>query len=177
MGLKHWWARVRGSRAPEPPRLVVPAVPTEAELVAGLARTEALVSGGQVPAAVASRVRRVAGTVRQTLPRLRNLGTGSPEAYSVMATVTDYLPAALGAYTRLPRQWADSRPVEDGLTSLMLLINTLDLLASSMDAIFDAAVRVDANALVVQGRFLQEKFGQPSASPGLGPPTGSGGAL
>ena len=32
----------------------------------------------------------------------------------------------------------------------------------------DAAVRVDANALVVQGRFLQEKFGHPSTSPGLG---------
>ena len=41
----------------------------------------------------------------------------------------------------------------------MLLIDALDLLASSMDAIFDAAVRVDANALVVQGRFLQAKFG------------------
>ena len=47
----------------------------------------------------------------------------------------------------------------------MLLIDTLDLLASSMDAIFDAAVRVDANALVVQGRFLQEKFGHPSSEP------------
>jgi hypothetical protein len=48
----------------------------------------------------------------------------------------------------------------------MLLIDALDLLASSMDAIFDAAVRVDANALVVQGRFLQAKFGHsPSELP------------
>ena len=48
----------------------------------------------------------------------------------------------------------------------MLLVDTLeDLLAGSMDAIFDAAVRVDANALVVQGRFLQEKFGHASSDP------------
>ena len=49
------------------------------------------------------------------------------EAYSVMATATDYLPEAIGAYTRLPRQWADSRPIENGKTSLMLLIDQLDL--------------------------------------------------
>ena len=36
--------------------------------------------------------RAVSTTVRDTMPRLRNLGLGSPEAYSVMATATDYLP-------------------------------------------------------------------------------------
>ena len=81
------------------------------------------------------------------MPRLRNLGLGSPEAYSVMATATDYLPEAIGAYTRLPRQWADSRPIENGKTSLMLLIDQLDLLSATMDKIFDAVVRVDADAL------------------------------
>ena len=43
---------------------------------------------------------------------------GSPEAYSVMATATDYLPEAVGAYLRLPRHWADTRPIENGKTSL-----------------------------------------------------------
>ncbi len=64
-----------------------------------------------------------------------------------MATATDYLPEAIGAYTRLPRQWADSRPIENGKTSLMLLIDQLDLLSATMDKIFDAVVRVDADAL------------------------------
>ena len=122
-------------------------MPTEADLLAALDATDASVAGGAVPAPVASRVRRITGTVRETLPRVRNLGLGSAEAYAVMATATDYLPEALGAYTRLPRQWADSRPVEDGKTSLMLLIDALDLLAGTMDTIFDAAVRVDADAL------------------------------
>ena len=112
-----------------------------------LDRVEDMVGGGVVPAPVQSRVRRVAQTVRETMPRLRNLGLGSPDAYSVMATATDYLPEAIGAYTRLPRQWADSRPIENGKTSLMLLIDQLDLLSATMDKIFDAVVRVDADAL------------------------------
>lgn len=167
MSVRDWWDRLNG-RAPEPvaDEVVLDRVPTEEDLLAALDATDASVAGGSVPAPVASRVRRITRTVRETLPRLRNLGLGSAEAYAVTATATDYLPEALQAYTRLPRQWADSRPVEDGLTSLMLLIDALDLLASSMDAIFDAAVRVDANALVVQGRFLQEKFGHtPSELP------------
>ena len=161
MGLRQWWGRVTGAApAPAPgPEPVTSSVPTEADLLAALQRTEALVADGAVPGPVASRVRRVSSTVRQTLPRLRNLGQGSPEAYSVMATATDYLPEALGAYTRLPRQWADSRPVENGKTSLMLLVDQLDLLGATMDKIFDAVVRVDADALVAHGRFLEAKFG------------------
>ena len=172
MSLRDWWDRLTG-RAPEPApaEVVLDKVPTEEDLLAALDATDAAVADGVVPAPVASRVRRITRTVRETLPRVRNLGLGSAEAYALTATATDYLPEALAAYTRLPRQWADSRPVEDGLTSLMLLVNTLDLLASSMDAIFDAAVRVDANALVVQGRFLQEKFGHASSgTSGLGLP-------
>lgn len=168
MGLSSWWARLTGS-TPDPvadESVVLDKVPTEADLLAALEATEAAVAGGQVPAPVASRVRRITRTVRETLPRVRNLGLGSAEAYALTATATSYLPEALEAYTRLPRQWADSRPVEGGLTSLMLLIDTLDLLASSMESIFDAAVRVDANALVVQGRFLQEKFGRASSELG-----------
>ena len=37
--------------------------------------------------------------VRQTLPRLANLGLGSSQGYSVMATATDYLP---GGHRQLP---------------------------------------------------------------------------
>ena len=164
MGVRDWWARLTGGApAPSPvEEVVLDKVPTEADLLAALDAAEASVAGGRVPTPVASRVRRITRTLRETLPRVRNLGLGSAEAYAVTATATSYLPEALEAYTRLPRQWADSRPVEGGKTSLMLLIDALDLLAGSMDQIFDAAVRVDANALVVQGRFLQAKFGHSS---------------
>jgi hypothetical protein len=152
-------------RPTQDPVSTVPAVPTEADILKAIDRVDAIVSGGAVPAVVASRVARVSRTLRETLPRLRNLGVGSSQAYTVMATATDYLPEAVGGYLRLPRQWADSRPVENGKTSLMLLIDQLDLLAATMDKILDAVVRVDADALIAHGRFLQEKFGQ-SQGPG-----------
>ena len=177
MGLKEWFARLTGrapAAAPPPPRVTL-AAPTEADILAALDRVQAMISGGVVPAAVESRVRRVCTTVRETMPRLRNLGLGSPEAYSVMATATDYLPEAITGYTRLPRRWADSRPIENGKTSLMLLIDQLDLLAATMDKIFDAVVRVDADALVAHGRFRQEKFGHTSTGGDLDlrqPPAG-----
>ena len=120
-----------------------------------------------VPAPVASRVSRVSRTVRDTIPRLSNLGAGSPQAYNVMATATDYLPEAVGGYLRLPRQWADSRPVDHGKTSLMVLIDQLDLLGATMDRVFDAVCRADADALVAHGRFLAEKFGTASTGGAL----------
>jgi hypothetical protein len=170
MGFKDWIAAFTGRR-PQPSETQIvpatPAAPTESDIMHALDQVEQIVDEGAVPAPVESRVRKVAQTVRDTMPRLRNLGLGSPDAYSVMATATDYLPEAVGAYLRLPRQWADSRPIENGKTSLMLLIDQLDLLSATMDKIFDAVVRVDADALIVHGRFLQEKFGHPSTGGGL----------
>jgi hypothetical protein len=141
MGLKEFLARITGRAPVAPPLPPTPAAPTEADILAALDRVVAMVAGGSVPAAVQSRVKRVAETVRQTMPRLRNLGLGSADAYSVMATATDYLPEAIGGYTRLPRKWADSRPVENGKTSLM--------------------------SLIAHGRFLQEKFGHASTGGSL----------
>lgn len=149
----------RDEQGPAVERLVVPTVPTSADLLASLDRVEAMVSGGAVPAPVASRVRRIDRVVRDTIPRLSRLGSGSPRAYTVMATATNYLPEAIGGYLRLPRQFADNRPVDRGKSSLMVLIDQLDLLASTMDQVFDAVCREDADALVAHGRFLAEKFG------------------
>jgi hypothetical protein len=148
-------------------RFAAPTVPTSDDLLAALARVETMIAAGAVPAPVASRVRRIDRVVRDTIPRLASLGAGSPQAYSVMATATDYLPEAVGGYLRLPRQFADNRPVDKGKSSLMLLIDQLDLLASTMDKVFDAVCRDDAAALVAHGRFLAEKFGTASTGGSL----------
>jgi hypothetical protein len=151
-------------RTPAAPRLVLPPAPKATDVLAAVARVDALVDEGAVPAPVASRVRRVTAVVRETVPRLDRLGAGSPQAYSVIATATDYLPEAIGGYLRLPRDWANSRPVDGGRTSLMVLIDQLDLLARTMDQVFDAVCREDAAALVAHGRFLAEKFAAPPNS-------------
>jgi hypothetical protein len=193
MALGNFFARLTG-RKTEPEPAPIPRPPTTDDLLASLTRVEQMVADGAVPAVVASRVARVVRVVRETIPRLGNLG-GSAQAYSVMATATDYLPEAIGGYLRLPRHWADTRPVDKGKTSLMILIDQLDLLGSTMDKVFDAVNRADAAALIAHGRFLQEKFGTGSTGGGLAlgptastsppdtgpagplqPPTGRGGA-
>jgi hypothetical protein len=162
-----FWDRLLGRDEMSAPAEVgaddVASAPTEQDINASLAGVDALVNDPAVPAVVRARALRVTNAVRQTLPRLAILGLGSYDAYSVVATATDYLPEAIGAYLRLPRDWADSRPVENGKTSLLLLIDQLDLLATTMDAIYDAANTTDAAALISHGRFLQERFGHTQA--------------
>lgn len=182
MGLKDWWRR---QVDPEPPPPVVPAPPGEPEIVASLGRVETMLREGAVSALVRSRVARIDKLIREILPRLTTLGYGSQDAYAVVATATDYLPEALGAYLRLPREWADSRPIDGGRTALMVLIDQLELLGATMEKMLDAAVHADATALIAHGRFLDAKFGRdstggtldmnvalpnPNAAPGRGVP-------
>lgn len=157
MGLWDW---LTGADAPvQAPVPEVAPAPTADDIASSLDRIEAIVGSVGVPAVVKSRALRVTRTVRATLPRLENLGLGSYDAYAVVATATEYLPEAIGGYLRLPRDWADSRPVEKGKTALLLLVDQLDLLGVTMDQIYDAANRTDATALISHGRFLEERFG------------------
>ncbi len=158
MGIGSWFGfGSRGDRAESAAPL--PSVPTSDALLVAIDRVELQARDGKVPGMVQSRLGRVARVVRDTVPRLDTLGQGSVQAYSVMATATNYLPDAIGGYLRLPREFADKRPVDRGKTSLMILIDQLDLLGATMDKVFDAVCRADAEALVVHGRFLEEKFG------------------
>jgi hypothetical protein len=154
--------------APEPPR---PGPPTTEQLLGALDAIEQQARDGKVPGVVLSRLLRVTRIVRQTLPRLATLGIGSAQGFSVMATATDYLPVAIGNYLRLPRDWADSRPIEGGKSSVMLLVDQLDLLGTTMDKVYDAVCRADAEAIILHGAFLEQKFGQASSGGvlGLGP--------
>ena len=164
MSLKSWLGRLRGED--EAAESAIPSPPTEQDILAALNRVNAMLVEAGAPAIVTSRVQRIARTIRDTLPQLRHLGVGTIESYSVMATATDYLPEAVGGYLRLPREWADTRPIDGYKTSLMVLVDQLELLGSTMDKILDAANRSDAQALIAHGRFLQAKFGQ-TAGPDL----------
>jgi hypothetical protein len=179
MSLRDFADRLLG-RQPEQPRLELPPVKSSAELVAELDAFEAGLDQ-RVPPAVASRVARVTGTVRDIIPRLDQLGAGSYQAHSVIATATSYLPEAVGGYLRLPRKWADSRAISGGKTALMLLCDQLDLLGYKMEQVSDAVNRADAAALIAHGAFLAEKFGSGGgldlgqSGPTAGPPAGPSG--
>lgn len=173
MGLWEALAALFGHRRAPEPAVVLPQVPTGAELLEQIDRIGPQIQG-KVPSMVQARVERITAIVRDTVPRLDQLGGGSRDAHSVMATVTSYLPEALGAYLRLPRSFADRRPIEGGKSALFVLIDQLDLLSATMDSIFEAVCQSDADALVAHGRFLEEKFGKGSGALDVGGPGAPG---
>jgi hypothetical protein len=167
MGLFDW---LKGDQPePVPQQALLDAPPTPEDIADSLTKVDQLAADGQVPPAVLSRVHRVTRKLRETLPRMRNAGLDSAEQYSLMATATDYLPEALSAYLRLPRDWADSRPIEGAKTSLLILVDQLDLLGWTVDKMYDAVLQADAQALIAHGRFLQEKFGHAPTEPPKAP--------
>lgn len=168
-GLRDLWAAVTGRRTePVAPPSMLPPVPTTQDLLGVVDTIEkeilAKAAEGRVHGVIAARVSDICATARDTIPRLDALGGGSRDAHSVMATVTSYLPEALGTYLRLPRDYADKRPIEGSKTALMVLVDQLDLLNTTMDRLLDAAVRRDTEALVAHGKFLADKFGKGSGS-------------
>lgn len=164
MGLWDWLTGREPVQA-EVADAVSPAPPTPEDIERALASAERMATEGRAPAPVLARVRRVTGIARALLPRLSTIGLQSRDAYTVVATATDYLPESLAAYLALPRDWADTRPVANGKSSLLLLIDQLDLLATTLNAMYDAANRADAGALIAQGKFLDEKFGGHRTAP------------
>ena len=115
---------------------------------------------GNAPPVVTSRVARIAAHHRRDAapaapPRARQRRAPTRSWPPPPTTC----PEAVGGYLRLPREWADTRPIDGYKTSLMVLVDQLELLGSTMDKILDAANRADAQALIAHGRFLQAKFG------------------
>ena len=84
-----FWDWLTGrSRKQAPPPVTVPPAPTEADILASLARVEAMLGDGTAPAVVRSRVVRIDRTIRETLPKLPQLGWGSSDAYAVSPEIT-----------------------------------------------------------------------------------------
>lgn len=156
MGIFGWF---RGEQKPADPEALAPRAPTSEDIEAALVKAERMVIDGHAPTPVLARVLRIITVVRAILPRLSNLGLESQDVYTVVATATDYLPESVAAYLALPRDWADTRPVANGKSSLLLLVDQLDLLSLTISRMYDATNRMDAAALVAQGAFLDSKFG------------------
>jgi hypothetical protein len=110
------------------------------------------------------RLRSIQGTLTELLPRLQELrdrGILSPkDSFTVVETVRRYLPETLGAYLRLPRFYAQMQALSDGRTASQTLLDQLTLLDTSLKEVARSAFAGDAEALVTNGQFLQNKFSE-----------------
>ena len=124
---------------------------------------------GKVPPEIEAKVTSINETILGILPHYAEFPAGSPDLFVVGRTATDYLPRALQSYLNLPRVYASTHPVAGGKTSEQVLSDQLDLLGSKLNDVADAVHKKDSDALLANGRFLEEKFGKSQ----LSLPTGS----
>jgi hypothetical protein len=119
---------------------------------------------GKVPAEIEAKVQSINDTILGILPHYGEFPAGSPDLFVVGRTATDYLPRALQSYLNLPRVYATTHPVDGGKTSEQVLSAQLDLLGSKLNNVADAVHKKDSDALLANGRFLEEKFGKSQLS-------------
>lgn len=111
--------------------------------------------GRRVPDQAVAAVGRIGGLLAETLPRVA--GTGEPEVI-VRVAATVYLPDTLRVYLALPAEWAAEHVLAGGLTPAQALIAQLEALESAALTMRDAAIEQDASALLINGRFLADRF-------------------
>jgi hypothetical protein len=155
MDLKAWLARGRVD-AP------APAHPPE-DTPEGLRRSlEELVRyinrhSGRLPAESVVTARRVTDTLQEIIDSSEVRPLDIHAVVSVQNTVTDYLPTTLKTFLALdPSQQLAARP--GGGTPVESLQEQLEVLWDSASAVLAATRAQDADALMVQGRFLRTKF-------------------
>ena len=118
---------------------------------------------GKVPDDVYQKVISIQQTILSILPKIDRLGPGSQDAFIVQKTATDYLPSTLQVYLNLPRTYAAVHRMEDGRTAAQVLLDQLSILDTKLEAVADAVNKNDADALLANGRFLEDRFGTSSA--------------
>lgn len=124
---------------------------------------------GRVPPEVMAKVLKIRQTILRILVRWDNFEPGSAELFVVTRTATDYLPASLAAYLKLPKADTVRRATSDGKTAKEILVDQLTLLEQRMNEIAEDVARHDLDRLLAHGRFLEERFGRSTLS--LKPPT------
>jgi hypothetical protein len=142
------------------------------DLAGALAHQVAAIRG-KVPDEVYRKVVSTQQTILGILPKIDRLGPGSQDAFVVQKTVTDYLPSTLQAYLNLPRAYASVHRFGDGRTAAQVLLDQLTLLDKKLDDVADAVNKNDADALLANGRFLEDRFGGSALNlpPASAPPT------
>jgi len=145
--------------APGPPKMALEGTSFDPDSIRRSLQHQLSTAAGKLPPEQMARLQGIADTIIGILPHYANFPPGSPDLFVVGRTATDYLPAALQAYLNLPRAYATLHKMSNGKTASQVLDDQLSLLAAKMDEVADAVHKKDSDALLANGRFLEEKFG------------------
>jgi hypothetical protein len=114
--------------------------------------------GKRLPQEAVTRLQSIAGVVRELAPRLSAGQVAVPEVIALTNAVTRDLPQTVSNYLRLPPFFASMHAVEGGRTCKQLFLAQLDFLGEQLSKISESIYQRDAEAIVANGKFLQEKF-------------------
>lgn len=113
---------------------------------------------GKLPREAVERLQHIQEIVIALAPKLFDGGMAMDYAISLVNAVTRDLPGTVRNYLNLPTAFATLHIVENGKTCKQLLIEQLDLLSTQLSKIAENVYKDDADALIVNGKFLDEKF-------------------
>lgn len=114
---------------------------------------------GKLPEEAMQHVMAIKAQIMTALPRIEELQKkGDPNAYLLRQTILDYLPSTVSTYLKLPRQYAINHVMANGKTPQTVLVEQLTLLDSSTEKIVADLSKGDSDALLANGKFLQQKF-------------------
>ncbi len=121
---------------------------------------EALIAASrkQLPDEAVKRLLAIQFTVQGLAPKLFSGTVGMEHRISLVNAVTRDLPETISNYLRLPTAFATLHAVADGKTCKQLLVEQLVLLDEQLARMAQNIYQDDAEALIVNGRFLQDKF-------------------
>ena len=154
---------------PGPPQVALAGTSFDPDSIRHSLQRTMSIAGGKLSPQLQSKLQEIADTITGILPHYTEFPAGSPDLFVVGRTATDYLPSALQAYLNLPRAYATLHKMPNGKTADEVLGDQLTLLSSKMDEVADAVHKRDSDALLANGRFLEEKFGaSPLALPQQG---------
>ncbi len=145
--------------SPGPPKVTMSGTSFDPDSIRHSLQRQLSVASGKLPQPLQAKLQEIADTIMGILPHYADFPPGSPDLFVVGRTATDYLPSALQAYLNLPRAYATLHKMPNGKTADEVLGDQLTLLASKMDEVADAVHKKDSDALLANGRFLEEKFG------------------
>ena len=115
-------------------------------------------ASGKLPREAVERLQRIQETVLDLAPKLFDGGMAMDYAISLVNAVTRDLPETVSNYLQLPTAFATVHVIQNGKTCKQLLIEQLNLLNTQLTKIAENVYKDDADALIVNGKFLEEKF-------------------
>jgi len=113
---------------------------------------------GRVEPDVQARVTSIVDAIGEAMPRLAE----GEALFTVRQMAVDYLPSTLDSYVKLPPAYRRLHPVQNGRSAHAVLNDQLALLDAKMQEILVSVNENDTQALLANGRFLKEKFAEPT---------------